>query len=123
MRVKAGRSRRRRNCALLARVVRAAGELAPPMAPPHSKYAYPNPKNPPQRNAAWIPAAEEALGVVSSSSSSSSRGNSRKNEVALETPNTPPRAGSLLPWPTGRGAMDAQPKIGGFGCFKGGLGV
>ena len=25
------------------------------------------------------------------------RGNSRKNEVALETPNTPPRAGSLLP--------------------------
>jgi hypothetical protein len=32
--------------------------------------------------------------------------------VALETPNTPPRAGSLLPWPTGRGAMDAQPKIG-----------
>ena len=27
----------------------------------------------------------------------SARGNSRKNEVALETPNTPPRAGSLLP--------------------------
>ena len=27
----------------------------------------------------------------------SRRGNSRKNEVALETPNTPPRAGSLLP--------------------------
>merc|ERR1711998_499113 len=25
------------------------------------------------------------------------RGNSRTNEVALETPNTPPRAGSLLP--------------------------
>ena len=29
--------------------------------------------------------------------SSGVRGNSRKNEVALETPNTPPRAGSLLP--------------------------
>jgi hypothetical protein len=27
----------------------------------------------------------------------SRRGNSRKNEVALETPKTPPRAGSLLP--------------------------
>ena len=57
------------------------------------------------------------LGAVSVKNKS--RGNSRKNEVALETPNTPPRAGSLLPWPTGRGVMDAQPKIEGFGCFKG----
>ncbi len=46
-------------------------------------------------------------------------GEIQENKVALETPNTPPRAGSLLPWSTGRGSMDAQPKIGGFGCFKG----
>ena len=39
------------------RVVRAAGKgAADELAPPHSVYAYP--KNPPEINVAWIPAAE-----------------------------------------------------------------
>ena len=55
-----GGSRRRQNCALLARVVRAAGKgAADELAPSHSVYAYP--KNPPQINVAWIPAAEAAV--------------------------------------------------------------
>ena len=48
------------NCALLARVVRAAGRgAADELAPFHSVYA--DPKNPPQINVAWIPAAEAAV--------------------------------------------------------------
>ena len=55
-----GSSRRRQNCALLARVFRAAGKgAADELAPSHSVYAYP--KNPPQINVAWIPAAEAAV--------------------------------------------------------------
>ena len=55
-----GSSRRRQNCALLARVVRAAGKgAADELAPSHSVYAYP--KNPPQINVAWIPVAEAAV--------------------------------------------------------------
>ena len=47
-------------CALLARVVRAAGRgAADELAPSHSVYA--DPKNPPQINVAWIPAAEAAV--------------------------------------------------------------
>ena len=37
------------------------------------------------------------ISAILSPVTSPTRGNSRKNEVALETPNTPPRAGSLLP--------------------------
>ena len=54
-----GSSHRRQNCALLARVVRAAGKgAADELAPSHSVYTYP--KNPPNINVAWIPAAEAA---------------------------------------------------------------
>ena len=42
------------------RVFRAAGKgAADELAPSHSVYAYP--KNPPQINVAWIPAAEAAV--------------------------------------------------------------
>ena len=52
--------KKRQDCALLARVVRAAGKgAADELAPSHSVCAYP--KNPPQINVAWIPAAEVAV--------------------------------------------------------------
>ena len=55
-----GSSRRSQNFALLARVFRAAGKgAADELAPSHSVYTYP--KNPPQINVAWIPAAEAAV--------------------------------------------------------------
>ena len=55
-----GSLRRRQSFPLLARVVRAAGKgAADELAPSHSVYAYP--KNPPQINVAWIPAAEAAV--------------------------------------------------------------